>query len=161
MDNTYLMHYGVMGMKWGVRRYQNADGTLTALGKSHYGVSVRDPKTDRERYISNIVADSGERETAKKTAKATAIGTFIAGPLVGAAAGIISYKKNKKKAREETARIQNYLMENVSAKNKYKAKEFREEINKDIIDWYREEHPKSKASDTEIMMYYLDDIWDK
>lgn len=29
----YLMHYGVKGMKWGVRKYQNADGTLTAKGK--------------------------------------------------------------------------------------------------------------------------------
>ena len=29
-----LMHYGVLGMKWGVRRYQNPDGTLTAKGKA-------------------------------------------------------------------------------------------------------------------------------
>lgn len=28
-----LMHYGVLGMKWGVRRYRNADGTLTSAGK--------------------------------------------------------------------------------------------------------------------------------
>lgn len=28
-----LYHYGVRGMKWGVRRYQNADGTLTSAGK--------------------------------------------------------------------------------------------------------------------------------
>lgn len=28
-----LMHYGVPGMKWGVRRYQNLDGTLTSAGK--------------------------------------------------------------------------------------------------------------------------------
>ncbi len=32
-EEPYLMHYGVKGMKWGVRRYQNADGTLTAKGK--------------------------------------------------------------------------------------------------------------------------------
>lgn len=36
-----LMHYGVMGMKWGVRRYQNPDGTLTAEGRAHYGVTIQ------------------------------------------------------------------------------------------------------------------------
>ena len=32
MDN-YLTHHGIMGMKWGVRRYQNKDGSLTSAGK--------------------------------------------------------------------------------------------------------------------------------
>ena len=33
---NYLVHHGVKGMKWGVRRYQNADGSLTAKGRKKY-----------------------------------------------------------------------------------------------------------------------------
>lgn len=34
-----LQHYGVKGMKWGVRRYQNKDGTLTSAGKTRYSAA--------------------------------------------------------------------------------------------------------------------------
>lgn len=36
MDNNYLAHHGIKGQKWGVRRYQTKNGSLTAAGKKRY-----------------------------------------------------------------------------------------------------------------------------
>lgn len=36
LDSNELYHHGILGMKWGVRRYQNKDGTLTEAGKKRY-----------------------------------------------------------------------------------------------------------------------------
>ena len=44
--NEYLKHYGVLGMKWGVRRYQNKDGSLTTSGK-------RRRSQNKNRVLSN------------------------------------------------------------------------------------------------------------
>ncbi len=36
INEEYLEHHGILGQKWGVRRYQNADGSLTDAGKKRY-----------------------------------------------------------------------------------------------------------------------------
>lgn len=42
MDRNELRHDGVKGMRWGVRRYQNKDGSLTELGKKRYARDARE-----------------------------------------------------------------------------------------------------------------------
>ena len=39
-----LQHHGIKGQKWGVRRYQNKDGSLTADGRKRYADSIADTK---------------------------------------------------------------------------------------------------------------------
>lgn len=47
-NSSELYHHGIVGMKWGVRRYQNKDGTLTEAGKKRYSDVSNDPKTQKK-----------------------------------------------------------------------------------------------------------------
>lgn len=61
--NCYeLSHHGIKGQKWGVRRYQNEDGSLTAAGKQRYRYYNRDSKLYGERTANKIAnrIDKGE-----------------------------------------------------------------------------------------------------
>lgn len=48
MANNELYHFGILGMKWGVRRYQNKDGSLTPAGKKH--LEQKDAKWAHKNY---------------------------------------------------------------------------------------------------------------
>ena len=51
--NDELQHHGILGMKWGVRRYENKDGTLTEEGKKRYSKN----SSDYENYMKNVKRD--------------------------------------------------------------------------------------------------------
>lgn len=72
MDNSVLVHYGVLGMKWGVRRFQNKDGSLTSAGKKHYSGDSKEKKEmdpeRRERLKKAVIATGTVLTVAAATA---------------------------------------------------------------------------------------------
>lgn len=60
--DRYLCHYGVKGMKWGVRRYQNPDGSYTPLGRQRYGISGSDRKAIDEHISRRVAASNSSRQ---------------------------------------------------------------------------------------------------
>lgn len=54
-SNNELCHWGIKGMKWGVRRYQNEDGTLTTAGKKRYDRDTKDLSDKKKaKYEPNV-----------------------------------------------------------------------------------------------------------
>ena len=85
-----LYHHGVKGQKWGRRRFQNPDGSLTQEGYQHYGMNPDGSRYRKGHYSKSTVSGS-KRGAAIGTAIGTGVGALTANPtaaLIGGVAGM-------------------------------------------------------------------------
>lgn len=77
-DQNYLVHFGILGQKWGVRRFQNEDGTLTEAGKERYYDSLSNnqkkiydkfSRKDQDRIEKKMSEGKSFNKAAQETAK--------------------------------------------------------------------------------------------
>ena len=62
-----LCHYGIRGMRWGIRRYQNSDGSLTTAGRKRYSTGKHHSIFTRKKTTSKATTKPAEEKPKQKS----------------------------------------------------------------------------------------------
>lgn len=153
--DPYLQHWGIKGMKWGVRRYQNKDGSLTDAGKKRYYKEADAGHYDKEGY-------NGTRYKETKKGKKEA---FYADPEEWARRDNIAAKRIAEETSHMTSKLKQ--MSDKSIRNRPKAtmdlsnmtdEQMRREINRKLLEKQYNDMfaPQKQAKGREFVSKFMD-----
>ena len=129
--NTNLEHHGIKGQHWGVRRFQNADGTRTEAGKKRArNENYSDQQYARDKQVYGTLAakrinknmnegdmiSTARSKEASRIAKYRASGT-VAGTIGGAAAGVGVALGGSRKVRNIVNKYTKYKYKDIIGDN--------------------------------------------
>ena len=146
MDNIELYHWGVQGMKWGVRRYQNKDGSLTKAGKKRYDKELAKTKAElksvKEREKTKAKIDKLNAMKADVENRKKALGDI---DTADKAKNSIKKHSEEKKSKKRT--IKDLSDEELQAKVD------RLQLEKRYRDLMKESVPKESKKGKEFVLY--------
>lgn len=149
MYNNYLIHHGIKGQRWGIRRYQNADGSLTIDGRDRYKYAKRarkaaETKSDMDKLYNKLSKEDkkilGDDENNKEWLKIEE-GEYVAKRIIKkignepiAAIDIMTTSKN------------DHLMTAIMTDPKYRGQGYAYELAKAGADWFDRNKHKMNAT---------------
>ena len=118
-DYVVISHSGIPGMHWGIRRYQNPDGTLTPEGRERYGYSdINGYENYYDYYDSETIKEAQRQERKAKIKKILAIAGAVT---VAAAIGYVGFKTSTKlrdlMRSEASSKAWNYRQSAIASRN--------------------------------------------
>ena len=121
MESTWLKHYGILGMKWGIRRFQNKDGSYTNRGKERYKKPSKNPRKMSDKELDTVLSRKRKESEYRKLRNNENPGrkfmdTFknVAITTLATSAVLYAIKKGKKFINLQKVKLNNSFIPNLS-----------------------------------------------